>query len=426
MRPLLSLVLMVKDEAQSIREVLAAALPHVDRVTILDTGSTDGTQDIAREACGSKSGLLVEEPFVDYATTRNRALEIDAAVSSPAVFQLMLSADEYLRNGEALRAHLEKYRDVVDFDVGGKLIERALVDCHWLRLTIDDTSILVPRVFRTGSPWRYKDDGCKVHEYPSHPDPHAFTAVVQGAFIHHVVADPERRLNTIVEKHIPLLQSALEENPYNERALVYLAQSYESLLPHVESYERTKYAMEMMGLYLRRLAIPTGTSTERAFIKRQYLDTARLTNVYTPSELLARTEQLFREDPRPETALLRATAAAGYCRPKTATVEQMARVYDYAVAAVRSAREYNVSDSAPASTSVLWKAHYLAAQAAVVLAEKSERHKALLPSAATDYREIARGHVRSGLEAGGDLEKFEHLKTIIDPPPASSDEQLTP
>ncbi len=43
-RPLLSLVMIVKDEASSIERVLRNALPFMDQWAIYDTGSTDGTQ----------------------------------------------------------------------------------------------------------------------------------------------------------------------------------------------------------------------------------------------------------------------------------------------------------------------------------------------------------------------------------------------
>lgn len=43
-RPLLSLTMIVKNEASSIERVLRNALPFMDQWMILDTGSTDGTQ----------------------------------------------------------------------------------------------------------------------------------------------------------------------------------------------------------------------------------------------------------------------------------------------------------------------------------------------------------------------------------------------
>ena len=46
----LGLVMIVKDEVQSINVTLASARPHIDYWTMVDTGSTDGTQAMVQEA----------------------------------------------------------------------------------------------------------------------------------------------------------------------------------------------------------------------------------------------------------------------------------------------------------------------------------------------------------------------------------------
>ena len=93
--PLLSLVMIVKDEATSLRRTLESVRGAADRALILDTGSTDGTQALARQLFVEVlPGELHEEPFVDFATTRNRSLELCAGQS---VFALILSGDETLQ-----------------------------------------------------------------------------------------------------------------------------------------------------------------------------------------------------------------------------------------------------------------------------------------------------------------------------------------
>ena len=76
MRPLLGLAMIVKDEAPRVRATLDSARPHVDSWAVLDTGSTDGTQAIVREAMSGIPGVLREGAFVDFASARNRALDL--------------------------------------------------------------------------------------------------------------------------------------------------------------------------------------------------------------------------------------------------------------------------------------------------------------------------------------------------------------
>lgn len=114
-RPLLGLVMIVKDEAHTLPATLLAIKPWIDVYYILDTGSTDGTQDAIRKTLGP-NGEVWEEPFIDYGRSRNRALEIaqnTKNLGGPPIFSLMLSADETVHNGEGLRRFCEEHRDKI-------------------------------------------------------------------------------------------------------------------------------------------------------------------------------------------------------------------------------------------------------------------------------------------------------------------------
>ena len=105
-RPLICLVMIVRDEAKGIRETLRSVLQHVDRWLILDTGSSDGTQEIIWETLARVPGILVQEPFVDFGTSRTRALEL---AGEECVYTLMLSGNEVLRGGAELRRVAEEH-----------------------------------------------------------------------------------------------------------------------------------------------------------------------------------------------------------------------------------------------------------------------------------------------------------------------------
>lgn len=351
MKPLLSLVMILKDEASSIQAVLEAALPHVDGGTILDTGSTDGTQELVRNAfrAAGKVLYLVEEDFIDYAASRNRVMTLDVEYGAPAAFQLMLSGDEYLSGGDALREHLGHYVD-------------GPFDCFRLRVIVDGVSLMSPRVFRTGSPWKYEH---KVHEVPyNRQDPTAQMGDILDAGIDHIVSDLESRCSTVWEKHIPLLQTELEASPFDERALMFLAQSYEYLMPGFDEEERKQYSAEAMNLRLRRDKIATGGKAERAFNQMHMIDDARLTGLFTNEQLLAWAKALHNADPkRPETAMMVATIAMD--------VEPVQKVYEYAAKAAKISEEArSIVNDSPVDTSIEWRAHNMAAVACKQLAAK--------------------------------------------------------
>jgi glycosyltransferase involved in cell wall biosynthesis len=60
-RQLLSIVAIVKNEVSNFGKTLASVLPVIDRWTVLDTGSTDGTQSLVMGTLlNKKTGLLYQ------------------------------------------------------------------------------------------------------------------------------------------------------------------------------------------------------------------------------------------------------------------------------------------------------------------------------------------------------------------------------
>jgi glycosyltransferase involved in cell wall biosynthesis len=72
----IALCMIVRNEAGIIERCLASVLPLIDYVLLVDTGSTDGTQSIARRYL-EKAGIpgeVVDEPWRDFAYNRSFAL----------------------------------------------------------------------------------------------------------------------------------------------------------------------------------------------------------------------------------------------------------------------------------------------------------------------------------------------------------------
>lgn len=87
----LALVMIARDEARLIARALESARPHVDRMIVLDTGSADGTREIARVAGAEVHDFAWID---DFAAARNAAL-----AHSDADWNLVLDADEWIAAG---------------------------------------------------------------------------------------------------------------------------------------------------------------------------------------------------------------------------------------------------------------------------------------------------------------------------------------
>src|SRR5262249_9202570 len=70
-----------------------SVLPLIDHWVIVDTGSTDGTQDRVRECLRSKPGTLHERPWKSFGYNRDEAL---ALARDTAEYLLFIDADERL------------------------------------------------------------------------------------------------------------------------------------------------------------------------------------------------------------------------------------------------------------------------------------------------------------------------------------------
>lgn len=96
----ITLCMIVKNEARVIERCLSSVLPLIDRWLIVDTGSTDGTQEKIKTFFGKMNipGKLVESPWVDFATNRSQALKIARELTGEEAsdYSLMIDADEIL------------------------------------------------------------------------------------------------------------------------------------------------------------------------------------------------------------------------------------------------------------------------------------------------------------------------------------------
>lgn len=214
--------MIVKNEAPVIRRCLDSVMPFIDAWVIVDTGSTDGTQQIIREHLAAIPGELVERPWVNFAHNRSEAL---ALAAGKADYLLMIDADETLEHdaGFAMPAlTADSYN--VEMRYGG---------CTYFRKQLVKASL----------PWRYTG---VLHEY-IHCDDARSEAVIDGLRTVARHDGARARDPQTYRRDALLLEKALLDEPANARYVFYLAQSYRDAGDHELAIRHYRRRVEMGG-----------------------------------------------------------------------------------------------------------------------------------------------------------------------------------
>lgn len=115
--PRLSVAIVAKNEERTIRHALASAMEIADEAVVIDSGSSDGTVEIAQ----SFGARLYHQEWLGYAAQKNLALD-----KATGDWVLSLDADEILTS--ALAAEIrEVLRGGVPEEMGGFRIPRLLL-----------------------------------------------------------------------------------------------------------------------------------------------------------------------------------------------------------------------------------------------------------------------------------------------------------
>src|SRR5690349_12653781 len=93
MKKTVCLNMIVKNESSIIKRCLESVKRLIDYWVIVDTGSTDGTQEIINEFLKDIPGELHERPWVDFGYNRNEALNLTIGKANYALF---IDADDIL------------------------------------------------------------------------------------------------------------------------------------------------------------------------------------------------------------------------------------------------------------------------------------------------------------------------------------------
>ena len=114
-KALLVPVIMVKNEALVIRETLQPYVnAGIQHMLVFDTGSTDDTVALIKKFFIDNNvnyGVVKQEPFIDFATSRNRAMQLAEESFPNAIFMVMPDAEWYLQNVPGLLKFCEEHKD---------------------------------------------------------------------------------------------------------------------------------------------------------------------------------------------------------------------------------------------------------------------------------------------------------------------------
>ena len=196
--------MIVKNESEIIERCLSTLKDTIDSWVIVDTGSTDGTQEIIRNYLKDVPGELHERPWVNFGHNRNEALDL---ARNKADYLLFVDADDQV----IFLKSFQKSQLVKDFYM--ICVKRQSGD-HFL-----------PSIISNDPGWFW--DGA-LHEHITH------TRRMDGEILKEIVnesyaqdgnrsKDPQKYL-----KDAQILEAELERKPNDPRTLFYLAQSYEA------------------------------------------------------------------------------------------------------------------------------------------------------------------------------------------------------
>jgi len=195
-------VLIVKNEVANIQRCLASAIAAgVTVATVCDTGSTDGTQDLVKAACGKLDLRLTSVPFVNMGQARSAAFE---RAQHTADWLLALDAD-------------------MTVEIDADFVPDPAVEAYQVEMRDGQWSWRLPLLLRGDLPWQSIG---AYDEYTALPG-RAFVGAITDKVRVHFPSVP----TSAAKRHwqAGLLETHLAEHPDDERTLFYLAQKYREL-----------------------------------------------------------------------------------------------------------------------------------------------------------------------------------------------------
>jgi len=263
---LIHFCVMVKNGGPLFEEMLTHSVTSgiIDRWTVLDTGSTDGTVAAVNRILGNSGipGMLFEEPFINFRDSRNRCLDLVVWQNRrrpPCKYNLMLD-DTYLMRGN-LRGFLEIVRGDTVASSYSNLVRSTDVEYLSCRVTSAELNL------------RYKYTLHEVIQEENNVNVRVPSTGAHGCWIEDMGNDGMKQ-RTVDRKPYDLqcLFDMLTEEPNNSRHLYYIAQTYSIMKEYRKAADffRLRFEHPVTGFAEER----TDALIELTRLEHQYLGVA--------------------------------------------------------------------------------------------------------------------------------------------------------
>lgn len=228
--PVLSLCMIVKNEKENLARCLASAKPYVDEMIVVDTGSSDGTPEIALNY-GAKVSYF--EWGDDFAAARNYSIS-----QASGDWILVLDADE------ELAVETENFKQ--QLALNPEIIVYVMV-----RLDVNVKNLIGGfhgRLFRNLPNLKYI---YRFHEQVSYQEQNIIFSQLEGVkILHYGNIDPDKVIQKARNRDIPILEKMQEEEGLSLWLLDCLARKYSRIEETEKAEECYIEALDKLSPYL--------------------------------------------------------------------------------------------------------------------------------------------------------------------------------
>lgn len=209
-----AVILMIKNEEAAMQPTLQPFIDAgINSYLILDTGSTDNTIKATQDLFTTHTitqGYIMEQPFIDFATSRNYALQCAKEKFPDTPFFLMIDAEWIMENVQGFISFCKANQESID--------------SYLVCIDNNASTFFVPRLINARQDHFFV--GTRHEQLNCLPD-----KKVPNTIFFKLQPSPydRKKSHERWQKDVSILLKELQSNPEDTRTLFYLAQTYHGL-----------------------------------------------------------------------------------------------------------------------------------------------------------------------------------------------------